>query len=109
MPAFLVDEDLPRSLARRLREEGLDAVDVRDVGLRGCPDAAVFAYAQKTRRVVVTGDHGFGNLLAYPVGSHAGILVATFPNETPVTVLNDAIGSCRPSSVSPPLIWPARW
>jgi predicted nuclease of predicted toxin-antitoxin system len=35
---FLVDEDLPRSLARELRLAGIDAVDARDAGLRGRPD-----------------------------------------------------------------------
>ncbi|HLF89938.1 MAG TPA: DUF5615 family PIN-like protein [Anaerolineales bacterium] len=32
---FLTDEDVPRSTARVLRNAGFDAVDVRDVGLRG--------------------------------------------------------------------------
>jgi hypothetical protein len=32
---FLTDEDVPRSTAKILRESGYDAVDVRDVGLRG--------------------------------------------------------------------------
>lgn len=42
---FLTDEDVPRSTARILREAGFDAVDTRDVGLRGKSDAEVFAYA----------------------------------------------------------------
>jgi len=41
MTRYLVDEDLPRSLARRLGEAGVDAVDVRDVGLRGASDEQV--------------------------------------------------------------------
>lgn len=39
MPAFLVDEDIPRSLAVSLREAGFQAEDVRDAGLRGHSDA----------------------------------------------------------------------
>ena len=39
MARFLVDEDLPKSLARELVVVGHDAVDVRDVGSRGTPDA----------------------------------------------------------------------
>ena len=35
---FLVDEDLPRSLAPPLRAVGLLAQDVRDIGLRGSTD-----------------------------------------------------------------------
>ncbi|HLP46239.1 MAG TPA: DUF5615 family PIN-like protein [Candidatus Kapabacteria bacterium] len=35
MLKFLIDEDLPRSTARLLREMGFVALDVRDCGLRG--------------------------------------------------------------------------
>jgi predicted nuclease of predicted toxin-antitoxin system len=46
MAKFLVDEDLPRSLARELRQAGIDAVDVRDAGLRGRPDPDVLDFAK---------------------------------------------------------------
>jgi len=32
---FLIDEDVPRSTTRVLRDAGFDAVDVRDVSLHG--------------------------------------------------------------------------
>ena len=44
MHRVLVDEDLPRSLAPYLRSDGVDATDVRDVGLRSAPDDTVFAH-----------------------------------------------------------------
>ena len=47
MLRFLVDEDLPRSLARALRGAGHVAADVRDEGLRGEPDRRIFDVAQK--------------------------------------------------------------
>ncbi len=84
MSRFLVDEDLPRSFAPALREVGFDTQDVRDVGLRGCSDAEVFARAQAEDRVLLTADLGFANALAFPAGSHAGIVVARVPNEMPV-------------------------
>jgi predicted nuclease of predicted toxin-antitoxin system len=88
---FLIDEDLPRSLARELREAGIDAVDGRDVGLRGRPDREVFAFAVSEGRALLTGDLGFGNVLAFPASSHHGIVVARFPSQMPVRTLNDAI------------------
>jgi len=42
---FLVDESLPRIVARALAEAGHDSVDARDGGLRGAPDAVVHARA----------------------------------------------------------------
>jgi len=43
----VVDEDLPRSSAALLQSLGINAIDVRDVGLKGASDAEVFEYAQK--------------------------------------------------------------
>jgi len=56
--AFLIDEDMPRSTVRVLREAGYAADDVRDVGLRGHSDAEVFAYAQDHTLAVITADLG---------------------------------------------------
>jgi predicted nuclease of predicted toxin-antitoxin system len=88
---FLVDEDLPRSLARVLRAAGHDALDVRDIGLRGRPDQEVFRAAQDRDAVLVSGDRGFANIITHPPGSHAGIVVAHFPNEIPTNTLNTQI------------------
>jgi predicted nuclease of predicted toxin-antitoxin system len=88
---FLVDEDLPRSLARVLRSAGHDALDVRDIGLRGRPDQEVFSAAQDRDAVLVSGDRGFANIITYPPGSHAGIVVAHFPNEIPTNTFNTQI------------------
>lgn len=91
MPTFLIDEDLPRSTAKVLRDKGYKVLDVRDCGLRGQADKEVFAFAQKEKAVLLTGDLGFGNLVHYPVGKHSGIVVVHFPNEISVAELNDHI------------------
>lgn len=91
MARFLVDEDLARSVTRALATAGYDVCDVRDVGLRGHADEHVFAFAVAQRRVLLTADLGFANLLAFPLGSHAGILVARFPNELAAHELANAL------------------
>lgn len=88
MHRFLIDEDMPRSTANALRDAGYAVEDVRDVGLRGHSDAEVFAYAQRTAAVLVSCDKGFANMLAFPAGSHAGIIVARIPDEAPPAELN---------------------
>ena len=87
----LVDEDLPRSLARELCAAGVEAEDVRDVGLRGRPDDEVFSHAVSRNLVLLTGDLGFGNVLRFPPGRHPGIGIVRYPNEIPTRVLNQAI------------------
>jgi len=88
MPKFVIDEDMPRSTAKHLDELGYDAKDVRDVGLRGAKDDAVFAFAQSNEAVLITGDLGFGNILRFPIGSHCGIVIAHFPNEVSTHEIN---------------------
>jgi predicted nuclease of predicted toxin-antitoxin system len=73
--SFLIDEDLPRSLAFTLRAAGYQALDVRDTSLLELLDSAVFAYAQSNGHTLITGDRGFANTLRFPLGSHAGIVV----------------------------------
>ena len=88
---FLTDEDMPRSLAPRLRGAGFDATDVRDVGLRGHTDLEVFAYAVAHGSVLITADMGFANVLHFPQSSHVGIVIVRFPNEVSATTQNTAV------------------
>jgi predicted nuclease of predicted toxin-antitoxin system len=91
MAPFLIDEDLPRSLAAGLRREGLVAEDVRDIGLRGQEDTSVFSYARSRGLALVSGDLGFANILRYPLGSHAGVVIARFPNEMPAAQVTKTV------------------
>jgi predicted nuclease of predicted toxin-antitoxin system len=91
MPGFLIDEDLPRSLAPLLKQAGHVVEDVRDVGLRGRPDAEVFEAARARGMALLTGDVGFSNLLHFPLGTHSGIIVARLPNELPARRVNQGI------------------
>ncbi|MCX6582310.1 MAG: DUF5615 family PIN-like protein [Candidatus Aminicenantes bacterium] len=88
MIKFLVDEDMPRSTARMLREMGFIALDVRDCGLRGKTDEEIFEYAQKDGAIILTADRGIGSTLRFPLGTHCGIVVANFPSEISTTDLN---------------------
>ena len=80
MPDFLVDESVPFSAAAVLREHGYNAHHVGDLGLRGAPDALIFARAQEHGWILLTRDLGFGNLLDYPLGTHAGIVLLRVPS-----------------------------
>ena len=96
MLSFLIDEDLPRSLAGALRAQGFEAVDVRDVGLRAANDTLVFNRAVGEQRVLLSGDLGFGNIRRFPLGSHSGIGVVRYPNEaSPQTVIAAVIDAVR--------------
>jgi predicted nuclease of predicted toxin-antitoxin system len=88
---FITDEDVPRSTARVLRDAGFDAVDVRDVGLRGKSDAEVFEYAQREERLLITCDMGFSNILNFPPAENHGILVVRVPDSESIDTFNHEI------------------
>lgn len=88
MPRIVIDEDMPRSTGRVLRECGYEINDIRDHGLRGANDAVVYQFAQSHQAALLTGDLGFGNILRFPVRSHFGIVVAHFPNEMTTSEIN---------------------
>jgi predicted nuclease of predicted toxin-antitoxin system len=78
---FLVDEDLPRSVAALIRSYGHEALDVRDVGLRGATDQQIAAYARSQQLALVTGDLDFADVRNYPPRDFAGLVVLRLPRD----------------------------
>jgi predicted nuclease of predicted toxin-antitoxin system len=91
MAKFVIDEDMPRSTATALINEGYEVKDVRDHGYRGVPDEGVYSFAQEEKAVLLTADLGFSNIRKFPLGRHFGIVVARYPNEMPPRDINRAI------------------
>ncbi|MBM4350222.1 MAG: hypothetical protein FJ106_10115 [Deltaproteobacteria bacterium] len=79
MLRILVDEDMPRPTAGLLQSLSIDAIDLRDVGLKGATDAEVFGYAQKQEMIIISRDKEFGNIVKYPLGTHHGIIWVNLP------------------------------
>ena len=80
MPKFVIDEDMPRSTGRILKQRGYDVRDTRDYGLRGVEDEEIYEFAQREKAAILASDRGFGNILRFPLGKHFGIVVTRFPN-----------------------------
>ena len=79
---FLVDEDLPRSVDSLLREHGHEAVDVRDIELRGASDPDIAAYAREHGLCLLSGDTGFADIRNYPPRDYSGVVVLRLPAKT---------------------------
>ncbi len=62
---FLVDAQLPPALAQWLREAGLDAAHVHDLGLREATDGRIWAEALRRGAVIVTKDEDFAARAAH--------------------------------------------
>jgi predicted nuclease of predicted toxin-antitoxin system len=91
MTAFVIDEDMPRSVSKALKERGYAVKDIRDYGLRGADDEKVYQFAQNNQSALITGDMGFSNILRFPTGCHFGIVIAHFPNEMSAKEINSQL------------------
>ena len=88
---FLVDANVPRSATLLLRQMGHEAVDVRDIGMRGAPDSTIAEYARNTRQILITRDFDFSDIRNYPPGDYAGIVVLKLPDDTTATRLVEVL------------------
>lgn len=56
---FVIDQQLPATLASWFEAKGYEAVHVRDLGLHRASDAVIWRYARDQDAVVVTKDEDF--------------------------------------------------
>lgn len=75
-----LDENLPATAAAELGARGYDVDTVRDEGLVGRPDDAVWRAAQAEGRFLVTQDLDFSDTRKFIPGSHHGILLVRLPD-----------------------------
>lgn len=75
---FLVDENLPRTIASLAEEAGFEATWVGDV-LHGEPDGVILRRLRNAGEVLVTRDERFANMggsnMAAPVAYHGVVLI----------------------------------
>jgi predicted nuclease of predicted toxin-antitoxin system len=72
---FLVDENMGNDVAVLLRDFKYNATFVGDVGLIGCADETVFAYAWKDKRILLTHDADFLDDKKFPFHRNPGVIV----------------------------------
>jgi predicted nuclease of predicted toxin-antitoxin system len=56
---FIVDQQLPATLARWFEQKGHEAIHVRDLGMRDSPDPVIWRYALEHGATIVTKDEDF--------------------------------------------------
>ena len=63
-----------------LRAEGHDVVHLRDEGLQRLPNGEIFEKAVSERRIVLTFDLDFGEIIALSAGRRAGVVLFRLHN-----------------------------
>lgn len=84
---FLVDENMPRSLAAKIAEMGFLVQDVRDIGLTGHPDNEVMQAAIAADAIIITGDRRFADPRSWAEEFTAGVIFITLPEGTSTRII----------------------
>jgi predicted nuclease of predicted toxin-antitoxin system len=90
---FIIDADLPRSVAGVIEQYGHEAVDVRDIGMSSSSDEDIAAFALKEGLCLLTADLGFGDVRRYPPNEYHGIVVLRLPRHAAMSFIEQLLSS----------------
>ncbi|PYT97266.1 MAG: hypothetical protein DMG38_20335 [Acidobacteria bacterium] len=76
---FVADESCARPVIQALREAGHDVVAIAEIA-KGATDDQVLERALKEKRVLITEDRDFGELIYARGRSSAGVILVRFPS-----------------------------
>ena len=79
---IIADENLFEPIIDYLRRLGHDVLSIRDVGLSGISDDAVFQKACHEARIIVTMDKDFSRMFRFPPEKCGGIIVVKIYKRT---------------------------
>ncbi|MBN2012952.1 DUF5615 family PIN-like protein [candidate division KSB1 bacterium] len=72
---FISDANIFIPMVKGLRALGHDVYDIKEQNLDHLPDDEIYKLARKMKRVILTMDKDFCDILLYPPGEHYGIIV----------------------------------
>lgn len=88
---FKLDENVGRRGVELLRSAGHDVVTVRDQGLQGADDEAVFKVCCAEGRALITLDHDFGQVMRFPPEVSHGLVILELPSRASLQALLDRL------------------
>ncbi len=91
---FLADESCDFSIVRGLRASGHDVLAVSDV-LRGAPDESVIELALAEKRLLLTEDKDFGQLVFAASANASGVILIRFPQSSRSALLQVVLDLIR--------------
>ncbi|MGQ0535624.1 MAG: DUF5615 family PIN-like protein [Methanobacteriota archaeon] len=86
MSRFLADENVAASVVRSLIAVGHDVKDVKTEKLQGTADATLVDLARRERRIILTHDRGFADVLTRPLDPPVGVVLIRCADQRPDNV-----------------------
>ena len=88
---FLADENVAPRVITVLRKERFNVLSVYEEQLSGASDEKILGFAKKQKRIILTHDKDFGNLIRQPSQPPCGIILLRLRNQSPKNVINHLI------------------
>jgi predicted nuclease of predicted toxin-antitoxin system len=88
MMRFLADMGVSWRVVQWLRQKGHDAIHLSDEGLHRLPNGKIFIKAYSEKRVVLTFDLDFGEIVALSGGLKTGVIILRLHNTTTPHVID---------------------
>ena len=85
---FLLDMGIAQSIASWLKSEGHDAMHLNDEDLYKLPDISIIEKALNEKRIIVTTDMDFGQLLAFNKSHKVSVIQFRTSAFTPLNIRN---------------------
>ncbi len=83
---FLGDMGIAGSTIKWLRTQGHEATHLRDEGLQRLPDDKIFAKAETEKRIILTFDLGFGDIVAAAGKALPSVIIFRLQDQRPAKV-----------------------
>lgn len=83
---ILTDVGISMTTVHALRQQGHDVVHLREEGLQRLPDPEILEKARAEKRIVLTFDLDFADLLALGVSDSPSVVIFRLRDETPASV-----------------------
>jgi len=88
---FLLDENVPKSAATALRQEGHDVVRAQEADLQSADDESIWRYAVTEDRILITYDLDFPLAPGFPAGLILVRGIERIPTRSQTDILVEAI------------------
>lgn len=92
---FLTDANVFQAFVKALRSLGHNVLDIKEQGFERFSDAEIFTLAQGEKRILISMDKDFSNIIRYPPGTHHGIIVVKLYRITILEATNIFTGAIR--------------
>ncbi len=104
---FIADMGISQTTIKWLRDQGFNAVHVRDEMMHRAPDTEIVKKAKDENRIILTCDLDFTDIVSASGGKYPSVILLRLENETPPNVnkrLKQVIGESKKALIEGAII-----